>query len=76
METLINSLIKTGAPWGLLCAALALFVAVLWRQNLKLSDRVFELAMDQIRVNTETRHTLDHVQKDLTDISRRFKTPR
>ena len=73
MAALLEGLLKTGAPWGLLCAALVLAVAVLWRRCNTLSDRLYELAISQVKINTETKQSLRSVERDMDDISRKFK---
>lgn len=73
MTPLLKGLLESGAPWGLLCAALVVAVGVLWRRCNVLSDRLYDLAIAQVKVNTETKVSLASVEKDVEDISRRFK---
>jgi hypothetical protein len=73
MDALFKGLLETGAPWGILCAVLMFAVGVLWKRCNVLSDRLYELAIAQVRVNTETKRTIQSVEKDVEDISRRFK---
>ncbi len=73
MAALVEGLLKSGAPWGLLCAVLLVGIGVLWRRCNTLSDRLYELAIAQVEVNTETKRSLASVEKDVDDISRRFQ---
>lgn len=73
MAALLKGLLETGAPWGILCTILLCGIGVLWKRCNVLSDRLFELAIAQVRVNTETQRTIQSVEKDVEDISRRFK---
>jgi len=73
MDALLKGLLETGAPWGILCAVLIFGIGVLWKRCNILSDRLFELAIAQVKVNTETQRTIQSVEKDVDDISRRFK---
>lgn len=73
MDALLQGLLKTGAPWGILCAVLLFGVWVLWSRCNTLSDRLYELAISQVKVNTETQRAIQSVEKDVEDISRRFK---
>lgn len=72
MEALISGLLKAGAPWGILCAALTLAVVHLWKRCNDLADKVYDLAVSQVRVNAETQNALRQVERDVDDISRRF----
>lgn len=73
MGALMKGLLETGAPWGLLCASLVLAVAVLWKRCNILSDRLYDLAVSQVKVNTETKQSIVQVERDVDDISRKFK---
>jgi hypothetical protein len=76
-SALVKGLLESGAPWGLLCAALAVAVGVLWKRITKLTDEVIQLAKSQVEVNAETRATLREtkrdIERDLEDISRRIE---
>ena len=67
---LIQGLLKTGAPWGILCAVLTLAVAVLWRRYVSISDRLYDLAICQAKVETAFHETLERVKEDLEAIRR------
>jgi len=75
-SAVLKGLLESGAPWGLLCAALAVAVAVLWKRLIKLTDEVIQLAKAQVEVNAETRAALREtkrdIERDLDDISRRI----
>jgi len=73
MDAFLTGLLKTGAPWGILCAALALAVIGLWKRCNVLADKVYDLAIAQVKINSETQHVLSHVERDVEDISRRFR---
>lgn len=75
LDTLLKSLIAEGAPWGILCTVLITAVAVLWRRNAVLSDRVYALGMKQVEASTEVHNTLSTVQKDL-EILKAYERPR
>lgn len=72
MDALITGLLKTGAPWGLLCAALSLAVVALWKRHNVLVDKLEALSNRQVEVNTETRHDIQHVLRGVDDLSRRI----
>lgn len=73
MDALLKGLLESGAPWGALCAVLLVGIGVLWKRCNVLSDRLYELAISQVKVNTETKRSLASVEKDVDDISRRFQ---
>jgi len=73
MSALLQGLLKTGAPWGILCAVLLFGIWVLWKRCNILSDRLYELAISQVKVNTETQKAIQSVEKDVEDICRRVK---
>lgn len=72
-QAFLKGLLESGAPWGILCLALSIAVVALWKRSITLADRLYELATKQVEVNTETRSTLQNVERDVDDISRRFK---
>lgn len=73
MEALISGLLKSGAPWGILCAVLSWAAWHLWQRCNHLADKVYELAVNQVKVQTDTQHALRDVGRDVEDISRRFE---
>lgn len=73
MDALFKGLLESGTPWGILCGVLLFALAVLWKRCSKLSDQLYKLAVSQVEVNIETKQTLRQVEKDMDDISRRFK---
>jgi hypothetical protein len=80
-QAFFKGLLESGAPWGILCAALSFAVLTLWHSHKLLSDRLFALATKQVEVNTETRMTLTEtrltlqgVEKDVDAINRRIKS--
>lgn len=75
MDALISGLLKTGAPWGILCAVLLFFVIKLWFEYTKMADKLFSLAENQIKVSAEIQHTLGHMEKNVDEITRKFKIP-
>lgn len=73
MEPLLTGLLKSGAPWGLLCAVLVLAVAALWRRVTQLSDKLYDLATTQVKANSEVHGTLSNALKELEELRRMFK---
>ena len=71
--TLVASLLKLGAPWVMVAILLYLFIAERKRKD-EMADKLYELAISQVKVNTETKRSIESVEKDVDDISRRFKT--
>lgn len=72
MSALLEGLLASGAPWGLLCAALSLAVAVLWRRSVDLSDKVYKLATDLVARDVEVRHALEGAKRELEELRRSF----
>lgn len=71
METaLIQGLLKTGAPWGILCAALTVALVVLWRRYVATSDRLYDLALAQMQKDEQIHATLARVREDVEEIRR------
>ena len=70
MEALITGLLKTGAPWGILCAVLLAIVVALWRRTIQLSDKLYDLGTKQIESFGEVRAHMASVQRDLDEIRR------
>lgn len=68
IQLLLEGLIKAGAPWGILCAALMYTAIHLWRRCVVLSDKLFELGMAQVKASTEVHQTLEAVKDDLEAI--------
>ena len=69
-EALFQGLLKTGAPWGLLCAALLVAVCVLYRRNVSLSDRLFDLSAAGIRRDVEVHHALEEARREMEELRR------
>lgn len=70
--TLIDTLIKTGAPWGILCAVLSLAVWVLWRRCNLLSDRLYDVSMLQTKKSTQVHERLYDLHNEVQEIRRRL----
>lgn len=70
VKMILEGLIKSGAPWGILCAALMYTAIHLWRRCVVLSDKLFELGMAQVKTSTEVHKTLETVKDDLEAIRR------
>lgn len=70
---IIDTLIKTGTPWALLCGVLLYGCIVFWKRNTQLSDKLYELGMAQTKSDSEVHHTLISVQKDL-EVIRNYKS--
>lgn len=73
MEPLLTGLLKTGAPWGVLCAVLLVAVAALWRRSVQLSDKLYDLATSQVKQSAEVHGTLTNTLKELEELRRCFK---
>lgn len=73
MEALLTGLLKSGAPWGILCAVLVLAVAALWRRSVQLSDKLYELATAQVKQSAEVHGTLSNALKELEELRRCLK---
>ncbi len=71
MSALLKGLLESGAPWGLLCATLTIAIATLWRRYTVLSDKLYDLAIQQTKGYTEVHGTLERVKEDLEEIRRR-----
>ncbi len=75
-SALLKGLLESGAPWGLLCSALAVAVAVLWKRVVTLTDELIGMTKTLAEINAETRSTLREykkdIERDLEDISRRI----
>jgi len=75
MDALLTSLVKSGAPWGLLCAALSLAVVALWRRVTELSNKLYEVSMAQLKRDLEFHHTLEAARLEMAEL-RRIHEPR
>ena len=73
MEALLTGLLKSGAPWGILCAALLVAVAALWRRSVQLSDKLYDLATSQVKQSAEVHGTLTNTLKEIEELRRCFK---
>lgn len=73
MEALLTGLLKTGAPWGFLCAALLVAVVALWRRSVQLSDKLYDLATAQVKQSAEVHGTLSNALKELEELRRCLK---
>lgn len=73
MDALFSSLLKSGAPWGILCVALLLAVTTLWRRSVQLSDKLYELATAQVKQSAEVHGTMTNTLKELEELRRSFK---
>ncbi len=67
MSQLIEALLKQGGL-GILCAALfvglgalAAVIVILWRRNTKLTDELYNLAIDKVRADEKVHGTLKAV---------------
>lgn len=69
----MTGLLKTGAPWGVLCAVLLVAVAALWRRSVQLSDKLYDLATSQVKQSAEVHGTLINTLKELEELRRCFK---
>ena len=70
MGPLLKGLLESGAPWGMLCAALTLAIVALWRRYVAISDKLYDLAIQQTKGYTEIHETLERVRQDLEEIRR------
>lgn len=72
MDSLINGLIESGAPWGILCAVLIYFIINLWKRYNILIDKLHNLSIEQVKINSEMHNILNYVEKDIEDINKRL----
>jgi len=72
MTPLLEGLLESGAPWGLLCASLSLAVAVLWRRCVALSDRLYTLSEKYVGSTAEFRATLESSRDEIRELRRSF----
>lgn len=68
--SLLKGLLESGAPWGLLCAVLLAAVVALWRRITVLSDKLYELAVAQVKKDEQVHSTLEAVREDVKEIRR------
>jgi len=66
----LKGLLESGAPWGLLCATLLVGVVALWRRSVSLSDKLYELAVAQVKKDEQVHSTLQQVREDVKEIRR------
>jgi len=72
VSPLLKGLLESGAPWGLLCAVLLAAVVVLWRRGVQLSDKLYDLATNQVKTNAETASALAEARRELETLRRMF----
>lgn len=72
MDSLVNGLIESGAPWGILCAVLIYFIINLWKRYNILIDKLHDLSIEQVKINSEMHNILNYVEKDIEDINKRL----
>lgn len=65
MQSLISSLIESGAPWGLLCAILLYAVIILWKKVNNLSDKLFDLSKTSIEKDERIHPILKELIEDI-----------
>lgn len=77
MQSLISTLIDTGAPWGLLCAVLMYAVIILWKKCNKLTDRLLSLSEMSIKKDERIHPVLkelvggfDVIKRDIEELRR------
>ena len=70
MDALIQGLLKTGAPWGFLCAVLLFAVYTLWQHLNVCLDRLYLLSTQQVEVNIVTKESIVKIEKNIDEISR------
>jgi len=73
LDALFTGLLKSGAPWGILCAALLAAVVALWRRSVQLSDKLYDLATSQVKQSAEVHGTLTNALKELEELRRCLK---
>lgn len=72
MDSLVNGLIESGAPWGILCAVLIYFIINLWKRYNILIDKLHDLSIEQVKINSEMHNILNCVEKDIEYINKRL----
>lgn len=72
MEKIIKALVDAGAPWGLLCAILLLGILVLWRRNVQLTDKLYELGMSMTKANAKARSAIYLLRDDVKELIRKL----
>lgn len=73
LSALIEGLLKTGAPWGVFCAILIVAVATLWRRSVQVSDKLYELAVAQVKRDTEVHGILSNALRELEELRKSLK---
>ena len=66
---IIGALLKMGAPWVITAVFIVLFITER-RGKDKLSDKLYDLGMAQVKKDMEVHHTLTEVRRDMEDIKR------
>ena len=69
-SSLLKGLLESGAPWGILCAVLLAAVVALWRRSVTLSDKLYDLAVSQVKKDEQVHSTLEQVRRDVEEIRR------
>ena len=72
MTPLLKGLLESGAPWGLLCAALVFAVSVLWRRYVEVSDRLYALSAKYVESTVEFRAALEGSREEIRELRRSF----
>ena len=70
MDKLFETLVANGGAWGILVAGMAVALRVLWKRNVLLGDKVYDLSMAQVQVQTELRVLTQKMSDDLEEIRR------
>lgn len=70
MDALVTGLMKTGAPWGILCAVLLAIVVSLWKRTLTLSDKLYDLGVKQVEAFGHVREQMRGVERELDELRR------
>lgn len=70
MEALITGLLKSGAPWGILCAVLLALVVALWKRTITLSDKLYDLGVKQVEAFGHVREQMRGVERELDELRR------
>jgi hypothetical protein len=68
--SLLKGLLESGAPWGILCAVLLAAVVALWKRSVALSDKLYELAVNQVKKDEQVHATLESVRREIEEIRR------
>jgi len=66
----ISTLLKMGAPWVITAVFIVLYVLEK-RDKADLADKVYKLAIDSNKINTELVLQMRNIEKDVDEIRRR-----